>query len=39
MAENVALYRRLGYRIDREQPLGTSVQVHMSKPVARGAAV
>jgi ribosomal protein S18 acetylase RimI-like enzyme len=31
MAENIALYRRLGYRIDREQPFGTSVQVYMSK--------
>jgi ribosomal protein S18 acetylase RimI-like enzyme len=38
MAENIALYTRLGYRIDREQPLGTSVQVHMSKPVIRGTA-
>jgi ribosomal protein S18 acetylase RimI-like enzyme len=35
MAANIALYTRLGYRIDREQPLGTSVQVHMSKPVTR----
>jgi len=33
MAENIALYRRLGYRIDREQPFGTSIQVFMSKPV------
>jgi len=33
MAENIALYKRLGYRIDREQPFGTSVQVFMSKPV------
>lgn len=31
MAENIALYSKLGYRIDREQPFGTSVQVHMSK--------
>jgi ribosomal protein S18 acetylase RimI-like enzyme len=31
MAENIALYRRLGYRIEREQPFGTSVQVYMSK--------
>jgi ribosomal protein S18 acetylase RimI-like enzyme len=31
MAENIALYRRLGYRIDREQPFGTSIQVYMSK--------
>jgi ribosomal protein S18 acetylase RimI-like enzyme len=33
MAENIALYRKLGYRIDREQPFGTSIQVFMSKPV------
>ena len=33
MAENIALYKRLGYRVDREQPLGTSVQVFMSKPL------
>jgi ribosomal protein S18 acetylase RimI-like enzyme len=31
MVENIALYRSLGYRIDREEPVGTSVQVHMSK--------
>ena len=31
MAENIALYKRLGYRIDREQPFGTSIQVFMSK--------
>ena len=31
MVENIALYQSLGYRIDREEPLGTSVQVHMSK--------
>jgi ribosomal protein S18 acetylase RimI-like enzyme len=31
MVENIALYRSLGYRIDREEPLGTSIQVHMSK--------
>jgi ribosomal protein S18 acetylase RimI-like enzyme len=31
MVENIALYKSLGYRIDREEPLGTSVQVHMSK--------
>ena len=36
MAENIALYRRLGYRIDREQPFGTSVQVYMSKRVTGG---
>ena len=33
MAENIALYKRLGYRVDREQPFGTSVQVHMSKAI------
>jgi ribosomal protein S18 acetylase RimI-like enzyme len=33
MAENIALYKRLGYRVDREQPFGTSVQVFMSKAV------
>lgn len=33
MAENIALYKRLGYRIDREQPSGTSIQVFMSKAV------
>ena len=31
MKENIALYERLGYRIEREQPFGTSVQVFMSK--------
>ena len=31
MKENIALYQRLGYRIEREQPFGTSVQVYMSK--------
>jgi len=34
MVENIALYRSLGYRIDREEPAGTSIQVHMSKPLA-----
>ncbi|MBS0541472.1 MAG: GNAT family N-acetyltransferase [Proteobacteria bacterium] len=33
MAENIALYRRLGYRIDREEPSGGHVQVHMSKAI------
>jgi ribosomal protein S18 acetylase RimI-like enzyme len=33
MKENIALYRRLGYRIEREQPFGTSVQVYMGKDV------
>ncbi len=30
-AENVALYHRLGYRIDREEDVGVGVAVHMSK--------
>jgi GNAT superfamily N-acetyltransferase len=30
-AENVALYARLGYLIDREDPFGDSFVVHMSK--------
>ena len=34
MTENIALYERLGYRIDRQEPVGTSVQVHMSKRLA-----
>jgi ribosomal protein S18 acetylase RimI-like enzyme len=34
MVENIALYERLGYRIDREEPVGTSIQVHMSKVLA-----
>lgn len=29
--ENVALYRRLGYRIDRQEALPVGVVVHMSK--------
>ena len=33
MAENIALYERLGYRVEREQPFGTSIQVYMGKPV------
>jgi GNAT superfamily N-acetyltransferase len=31
-AENVLLYQRLGYRIDREEALTGGVAVHMSKP-------
>jgi hypothetical protein len=31
MAENISLYEKLGYRIEREQQFGTSVQVYMSK--------
>ena len=39
-AENVALYRRLGYRIDREEVLAHGIAVHMSKPVrASGAPI
>jgi ribosomal protein S18 acetylase RimI-like enzyme len=29
--ENIELYRRLGYRIDREEDVGVGVAVHMSK--------
>jgi ribosomal protein S18 acetylase RimI-like enzyme len=31
--ENIELYRKLGYRIDREEALAIGVAVHMSKPV------
>lgn len=34
---NVALYQRLGYRIDREEALNGGTAVHMSKQVAKGA--
>jgi len=34
MAENIALYKSLGYRVDREEPFATSIQVHMSKALA-----
>jgi len=30
-AENIALYRRLGYRVDREEVLAVGTAVHMSK--------
>ena len=30
-AENVALYRRLGYVVDRVEDVGVGVAVHMSK--------
>ena len=33
-AENVALYSRLGYRIDREEPFKGGFTVYMSKAVA-----
>jgi ribosomal protein S18 acetylase RimI-like enzyme len=32
-ARNIELYRKLGYRIDREEVLAIGVAVHMSKPV------
>ena len=32
-AENVALYEKLGYRLEREEPFGGGVIVHMSKRV------
>ncbi len=32
-AENVRLYRRLGYRVDREEAFKGGVVVHMSKPL------
>jgi ribosomal protein S18 acetylase RimI-like enzyme len=32
-AQNIELYRKLGYRIDREEVLTIGVAVHMSKPV------
>ena len=39
-ADNVALYRKLGYRIDREEVLAHGIAVHMSKPVrASGARI
>ncbi len=31
MAENIALYKTLGYVVEREQPFGTSIQVYMGK--------
>jgi ribosomal protein S18 acetylase RimI-like enzyme len=32
-AQNIELYRKLGYRVDREEVLTIGVAVHMSKPV------
>jgi ribosomal protein S18 acetylase RimI-like enzyme len=32
-AENIELYRKLGYRIDREEVLAIGVAVHMSKAI------
>ena len=34
-AENIALYRRLGYRVDREDELPVGTVVHMSKRLTR----
>ncbi len=33
-AENIELYRRLGYRVDREEALAVGTVVHMSKQLA-----
>jgi ribosomal protein S18 acetylase RimI-like enzyme len=33
--ENIQLYQRLGYRVDREEEFGSGVVVHMSKTVRR----
>ena len=35
-AENVRLYLRLGYAVDREAPIGDGVVVHMSKTLEPG---
>ena len=32
-AENLRLYEKLGYRLDREEPFGGGIVVHMSKRV------
>jgi ribosomal protein S18 acetylase RimI-like enzyme len=32
-AQNIELYRKLGYRVDREEVLTIGIAVHMSKPV------
>jgi ribosomal protein S18 acetylase RimI-like enzyme len=32
-AENIRLYRKLGYRVDREEEFKGGVMVHMSKPI------
>jgi ribosomal protein S18 acetylase RimI-like enzyme len=34
--ENVRLYARLGYRVNREEAIGDGVAVHMSKELAAG---
>jgi ribosomal protein S18 acetylase RimI-like enzyme len=35
MAENISLYQKLGYLIEREQQFGTSIQVYMSKSTSK----
>ena len=34
--ENIRLYERLGYGVDREEDMGFGVRVHMSKAVGEG---
>jgi GNAT superfamily N-acetyltransferase len=31
--ENIRLYERLGYHVDREEDYGVGIAIHMSKPV------
>jgi ribosomal protein S18 acetylase RimI-like enzyme len=31
--ENIRLYERIGYHVDREEDYGVGIAVHMSKPV------
>ncbi len=31
--ENISIYQSLGYRIEREEPMGDAVAVHMSKSI------
>ena len=35
MAENISLYQKLGYVIERQQQFGTSIQVYMSKSTSK----
>ena len=35
MAENISLYEKLGYLIERQQQFGTSIQVYMSKSTSK----
>ena len=35
MAENISLYQKLGYLIERQQQFGTSIQVYMSKSTSK----